>query len=97
MVGWSVCAGIDLRLWDLRAGGLGSDAAAYVDLGVVALGGRLERRNYRLPVYDSGPHVVCLDWKGEEAFATISFDDMNCLLASNDLSDGQRLGSVCTA
>ena len=73
---------------------MGGDAAAYVGLGVVALGGRLERRKYRLPVYDSGPHVVCLEWKGDEAFITGNLDDLNCLLVSNDLSDGQRPGSM---
>jgi hypothetical protein len=96
VVGSSVCAGVDLRLWDLRAGGLGGGAAAYVGLGVVALGGRLERRNYRLPVYDSGPHVVCLDYKVKECFITGSFGELSCLLVSNDLSEGQRPGSVCT-
>lgn len=82
MVGSSVCAGVDLRLWDLRAEGLGGGAAAYVGLGGGALRGRLERWSYRLPVYDSGPHVVCLEWNGEEAFITGSLDGLNCLLVS---------------
>jgi hypothetical protein len=94
VVGSSVCAGVDLRLWDLRAGGLRGGAAAYVGLGVVVLGGRLECRNYRLPVYDSGPHVVCLDYKVEESF--IAVGELSCLLISNDLSEGQHPGSVCT-